>query len=144
MWFVLAFTTAICWGFGYALSDRVLEQGVAPSFFLLLICMAQVPTFLAVSYFMGAAKPSLEVLSKSPETLKFVILSIVVFVIGNLCVFKAVQLKNATYVNLIEITYPIFTVLFTYVLFKTVHLNAFSIAGGLFILCGALLVVWKG
>ena len=35
-WFFYALSAAVLWGFGYALSERVLKSGLKPSFFMLI------------------------------------------------------------------------------------------------------------
>lgn len=55
--------------------------------------------------------------------------------------FVSVYRKNATMAGLIEISYPIFIVLFTWVLFREVHLTWTSALGGLLIVAGAVIVI---
>jgi drug/metabolite transporter (DMT)-like permease len=52
-------------------------------------------------------------------------------------------MKNATLVNMIEITYPIFTIIFTAIFLKKFHLDTSSIAGATLIFAGVFLIFWK-
>ncbi len=144
LWFFYALATAICWGLGYALTEKLLHNGVSPSVTLLMIVLLQVPVFLFLAINSGSIKPSIDVLSKDTNLLIIAIIMCVVFTLGNIFIMQAVGLKNASHVNLIEITYPIFTVLFTFLLFKTVHLNWASAFGGIMVISGAILMIYKG
>ena len=79
-----------------------------------------------------------DIVSITPKTalmILFVIFanSTAVYLINN-----AIQQKNATYAGLIEICYPFFTVLATYVIFGELQLTARSAIGALFIFVGIL------
>jgi drug/metabolite transporter (DMT)-like permease len=53
----------------------------------------------------------------------------------------AINAKNATLASLLEISYPLFIILFTAIFFQKVHLNAFGFLGASLIFAGCLLVV---
>lgn len=53
----------------------------------------------------------------------------------------AISQKNATLVSLLEISYPIFVVLFTALLLRKTHLTSFGLVGMSMIFCGYLIVV---
>ncbi len=144
LWFFYALATAICWGLGYALTEKLLHNGISPSVTLLMIVLLQVPVFLTWAIYSGSIKLSFDILSKDNNLLIIAMIMTVVFALGNIFIMQAVGLKNASHVNLIEITYPIFTVLFTLILFKTTHLNFASLIGGAFILFGVIIIIYKG
>lgn len=56
-------------------------------------------------------------------------------------VTRAVSEVNATYVSLIKISYPVFVVLFTYVIFKVNHFTPQVITGALLIFIGSGIIV---
>jgi drug/metabolite transporter (DMT)-like permease len=60
---------------------------------------------------------------------------------GAVLLFLSIDSKNATLTSLIEISYPIFVVVFAYLLFKQVHLNLSMMIGGLLILAGAAIII---
>jgi drug/metabolite transporter (DMT)-like permease len=53
-------------------------------------------------------------------------------------------MQNASLVGMVEITYPLFTILFAYIFFKEFHLNVFTMLGGMLILSGVFLMYLKG
>jgi drug/metabolite transporter (DMT)-like permease len=145
VWFVLALLTAVCWGLGYALTEKILHSGVSTSFLLAGLSIAGVPVFVAMGVMSGTFKTSIDALKEGSNGLSLILVAIIaVFIIGNITIMQAVQLKNATHVNLIEITYPLFTVLFTYLLFKNVHLDMTAALGALLIFAGTELILYKG
>ena len=123
MWFIYALATSLCWGLGYALSEKLLHNGVSPAFVMFVICLGGLPVYFLWSAQGGSLKSSWDIVAQNGDLLKYTIAMVVIFVCGNLLIMKSVALKNATYANIIEITYPVFTVLFTFLFFKTVHLN---------------------
>ena len=51
--------------------------------------------------------------------------------------------RNATFVSMIEVAYPLFVVLFSFLFFRTVP-NLWFFAGGALIMAGTLLITSKG
>ncbi|MBX2833492.1 MAG: DMT family transporter [Micavibrio sp.] len=144
LWLYLALGTSIAWGAGYALSEKFLHLGVSTPFFLGCLTIISAPLYFILASGNGQISKSLEILGKDKASLLSFGFCILAYVIGNLCITYAIQLKNATYANLIEITYPLFTVLFSYIIYKNFHLNWTTAIGGLLILSGTLLILFKG
>lgn len=144
MWAILAVATSVCWGIGYAYSEKVINGGIAPVYLLLLIVAIEVPAYLLWVAFEGSFKSSTSTLLNDPALIKNTIITLIAFIIGNMLVFSAISIKNATHVNLIEITYPIVTILVTFLVFKTFHLTPLASIGGVLILSGAALIIYKG
>ena len=141
-WFALSLCTAVFWGLGYALTEKIMQNGVSSAFFLAAICAFSVPVYVGISFYNNTVQSSLTALNDQ-KTFLMAAAAIIIFILGNLFIMQAIQLKNATYANLIEITYPVFTILFTYLLFKTLHLDWSTTLGGLLILGGVFLVFYK-
>jgi drug/metabolite transporter (DMT)-like permease len=62
---------------------------------------------------------------------------------GAAFVYLAIGNKNATLASLIEITYPVFVALFSYLMFRHVQVNASVILGGLMVMAGAGLIIYN-
>jgi drug/metabolite transporter (DMT)-like permease len=60
--------------------------------------------------------------------------------IAALLIGLSVQGSNATFAGIIEMSYPIFIVAFSYLLFREHHLNAGIIVGGVLIFIGVAVV----
>lgn len=52
----------------------------------------------------------------------------------------SIHAKNATLAGLIEISYPIFIVIFAYFLFKEHQLNTATVFGGLLVFVGVFII----
>lgn len=145
LWAVLALSTAIFGGAGYAISEKIMHTGMSPTVFLLLLCIISLPIYATFSVLDGSFLRSIELLSADNFKLGWLCLgACMIFVLGNLFIFEAISLKDATHANILEITYPIFTILFTYIFFKNVHLDWTTALGGILILCGTALIIYKG
>jgi len=122
LWFFQALGAAMCWGLGYVLSERLFKAGVAPAFL-----QAQWAVLMdnrwGLAWALGASST---------------------FVIGNLLIFMAVMGKNATTANMVEVTFPLFTLLFAWALFREVQIGPAQALGGLLILAGVGLIYWRG
>ena len=142
-WFFYAIGAAICWGLGYLLSEKTMDQGVTPISLMALYFVFGTPIFLAASFFEKTLKTGFEILISNKSALILFIAMSVAYTLGNFFIFKSISLKNATYTNLVEISYPLFTILFAWLLFKEFHLNMATIAGAVMIMSGVFLILLK-
>ena len=55
----------------------------------------------------------------------------------------AINEKDATMASLLEISYPLFIILFTLIFLRQLHLNVVGLAGAVLILTGCVLVVFS-
>ncbi|MBU0626279.1 EamA family transporter [Patescibacteria group bacterium] len=60
---------------------------------------------------------------KDKNTLRMLILVTVLFLVANATILLAIKGKNATVASLIEISYPLFVILFSFLFFRTVNIN---------------------
>jgi drug/metabolite transporter (DMT)-like permease len=118
---------------------------VSSWFLLAALSVAGAPIFIAMGMMTGTLKTSFDALKNGGSSLSLIaIATIAIFILGNITIMHAVQLKNATHANLIEITYPLFTILFTYLFFKNVHLDMTAALGAVLIFSGTALILYKG
>jgi drug/metabolite transporter (DMT)-like permease len=68
--------------------------------------------------------------------------SVAVYVGANIFILLATKSKNATMAAMVEITYPLFTALFAWLLFKEVQVNAGTAAGAFLILSGVCCIYY--
>ena len=57
--------------------------------------------------------------------------------------FMSIESKNATLASLIEITYPVFVALFSFILFKHTHINPSVMLGGILVITGAGIIMYN-
>jgi drug/metabolite transporter (DMT)-like permease len=85
-------------------------------------------------------KHELLLINTKKENLWLLGASCVCVIVANILICMSILTKNATIAAIIELSYPIFTIIFTYAIFRQYHLNPGTIVGGIFIIIGALIV----
>lgn len=142
-WAILATSASVMWGLAYALSEKVLRAGVHPSILMVSSGMVSLPLFATLALYLGNIKPSLSILTAQPSLIAIIIFQAFAIVVGSYMIFVAMNMKNATLVNMIEITYPLFTALFAYLIMRDVQLNLWTLVGGLFVMTGLGIIFVK-
>lgn len=61
---------------------------------------------------------------------------ILTLIAAELCINFSIADKNATVASLVELSYPLFVALASYIIFRNSHLNTATIFGGLLIFAG--------
>jgi drug/metabolite transporter (DMT)-like permease len=110
MRFVFSLIAALAWGLQYVLLEKLLIKLPSTIFFTL----ASTASFLfwRAMFFIQKAPLSLRQHFKESNTIRLLVLTVVLFLIGNIVIVFAIKGKNATVASLIEISYPLFVVLF--------------------------------
>ena len=85
-------------------------------------------------------KLDLATLWNNPSLMRLGLLQALIFVLASIFIVISIQNKNATVAGLIELTYPIFTILFTWYFFNENHINSSIIIGGGFIAIGVVII----
>ncbi len=142
-WFVYATCASILWGLSYALSGWLMKQGATPPFLLVFNTLITAPIYIFIAWKTSSFVKGGQLIAANPTILWVILLSCLAMIAGNFLIMTAISEKNATLASLVEISYPLFTFLFAWLLFRDVQLTATTAAGGLLILCGAALISWK-
>ncbi len=138
-WYIAALGAALCWGLHYPLVSFALQRVSLYSVLLL----TTVPILLLAPLFSTRVANDWHHLRALPAHEQWSIAAIMLTSLaGAVFVFVAIGGKNATLASLIEISYPIFVVFFSYVLFKQVHINPSVIFGGLLVIAGTSLIIY--
>lgn len=139
-WYLAALGAAIAWGIHYPLIDFAMKRISVYGVLLLSV----LPVVLLMPIFMRQLGQDVDVFSTLPSIERALILTVgLTSTLGAIFLFLAINSKNATLASLIEITYPVFVVFFSWLVFRQVHVNASVIAGGLMILIGASLIIYN-
>jgi drug/metabolite transporter (DMT)-like permease len=142
MWLLYAIIAAMLWGLNYSLNERVFEKEVAPA--TLLVFQAMAGMVIAATVGFKQIPADVKAIASDRVTLYLAVAALFSYGVGNLMISLSIQAKNATLAGLVELSYPIFTVLFSYILFKKWHLTPLSMAGGVLIMVGLVLVALGG
>jgi len=138
MWVVYAIIAAVFWGMNYALTEKVLHS-IAPVTLLALEMFVGTLVFSVASYFTTWAQDKVT-LASQPDVFWLTIAEIVVLLLGSFFIIISIYSKNATVAGIIELIYPLFIILFTWLFFGENHVNASVVIGGMFIFVGVLII----
>jgi drug/metabolite transporter (DMT)-like permease len=138
MWLIYAILAAILWGINYALAEKILHS-ISTATLLTLEMLAGVLLFLVIAYF-TTMKKDLNILMTDPRVLWLTIIDIAVVIFASFFIVSSIRFKNAAVAGIIELTYPLFTILFTWCLFHESHVNLPVIIGGGLIFIGVIVI----
>ncbi|RKZ66895.1 MAG: hypothetical protein DRQ44_06240 [Gammaproteobacteria bacterium] len=139
-WYVAALGAAVTWGIYYPLVDMALKRISLFS----VILLSMIPVLLAMPLFIKVVADDIETVKTLPPSEQWVIASLgLIGLFGEVMVYLAISGKNATLASLIEMTYPIFVVLFAYIFYRQMHVTASVFIGGLMVLMGAGLIIYN-
>jgi len=139
-WYVAALGAAIVWGMHYPLIDFAMKRLSVYSILLISV----LPVFFLMPLFLKQLATDVDKFKLMPTSEQWLVAAIgLTSTLGAVLLYYSVSSKNATLASLIEITYPVFVVLFAYLFFRQVHVNASVILGGLMILVGAGLIIYN-
>ncbi|MDB4575985.1 DMT family transporter [bacterium] len=139
-WYLAAIGAAIIWGIHYPLIDFAMKRLSVYSVLLISV----LPVLFLMPVFLRDLARDVDVFRLLPTNEQWLVAAIgLTSTLGAVLLYLSVNSKNATLASLIEITYPVFVVLFAYLFFRQVHVNTSVILGGLMILVGAGLVIYN-
>lgn len=137
-WYVFALGAAVVWGLHYPLIDHALKRVSMVSVFTLTL----LPLLIVVPLYHKQLATDWAVVQSMDWPTRLPILAIVVTsTAGALLLIASIAGKNATLAALIEISYPVFVVLFAWLLFGEYHLTARVLLGAGLIIAGVLLII---
>ncbi|KND46988.1 MAG: protein of unknown function DUF6 transmembrane [Parcubacteria bacterium C7867-004] len=135
MWFALAIAASLFWGLTYAINEQ-LYRHISISTYLAVGSLIGTILFFLIAVFSGSLSKDIATFASSPRALFLLVGSVLAFVCAELLIAYSITGKNAVLAGLVEISYPIFIVLFGYMLFKESSLTVATIAGGALIFMG--------
>lgn len=142
-WFFCALGSAALWGLSYAMSEKLIKNSLEVPFYMAFTGFVYFILSLGVCLYGGHLKAGLQTLATDKTVLFTALATSSCYIIGTFLIYLAISLKNATLANIIEISYPVFTLIFAFILYRELQLNIWSALGGFMILSGAALVAVK-
>jgi drug/metabolite transporter (DMT)-like permease len=137
-WYVAALGAAVVWGIHYPLIDFALKRVSL----MTVLMLTAIPVLLLVPFYRHVLVADARTLAGLGPGERWTVLSVAVSsLVATVLLFVSIDRKNATMAGLIEISYPLFIVLFSWLLFREVHLTWTSALGGLLIMAGAAIVI---
>ena len=138
MLFLLPIVAAVLWGLHYLLSERVM-QDINPSTFWLLAGLVQV-AIAAGTFVFGAEPLQLKALWTVPNLFWLVVITILAGVIAEAATVYGIAYNGAAYAAFGELAYPLFIVLFGFLIYGQARLSPLEMLGGVLIIGGAALM----
>lgn len=139
-WYVTALGAAITWGIHYPLLDFAMKRISIYGVLLLSV----LPVLFLMPLFLRELASDVESFRLlSPEERWTILAIALTSTAGAFLLFASISSKNATLTSLIEISYPLFVILFAYLLFKQFHASLSVAIGGLLILTGAVIIIYN-
>jgi drug/metabolite transporter (DMT)-like permease len=135
---VFAIIASLAWGLQYVLLERLLIKVPSTVFFALTSTAAFVFRWLIV--LLQKTSLNMKQYFRDSHTMRLMLIVVTLFVLGNVVMVFAIKGKNATVASLIEISYPLFVVLFGYLIYRNTHLNTGTIIWWLLVLWGIIMV----
>lgn len=134
-WFFYALASAVLWGLSYALYEQLVKTISAASA-MLYTGLGGFAIYALWASFNKSLLPDWQVIRAGGFELKTILALIFINSLANLLMIFSLQQKNATLAGMIEITYPLFTALFAWVLFRQMQFTAGAVLGFLLIASG--------
>ncbi|KTC87865.1 MULTISPECIES: DMT family transporter [Legionella] len=138
MWVTFAIIAAILWGLNYTLAEKILNS-ISPVSLLALEMLGGAIMFTILSYF-TTMKKDFEIIVTQPNVRWLILAEIIVVLLASFFIVASIRLKNATVAGILELMYPLFTILFTWLLFHQTHVNIPVIIGGILIFIGVVII----
>lgn len=135
MWILFAIGASVFWGLAYVINEKVYNHiRVMP--YLAITFLAAGAVMTVISIWTGEFFKDLATVFSSQKLLGLVLWGIALLIVAEICIGFSIMGKNATVAGLIEISYPIFIILFSYLLFKENHLTVATALGGALVFIG--------
>jgi len=137
-WYVPAIAAALVWGLHYPLIEHALRRVSLPTVVLLT---ALPMAFVALAFPARLADDWRAVLQLPAGERALIAAIALTSLAGTVLLYLAVRGRNATLASLIEISYPAFVALFTWLLFRDWQLNSGVLLGAALVFAGTAIII---
>lgn len=141
MWIIFGLIASGLWGLTYTLSEKIYAKLSITSS---LGITSVISGFLVLifAYISGGLGSDVSIALNSKRLLWLLVAETLALTFAEIFIGLSITHQNATLAGLIEISYPIFIVLFTYLIFREAHINTGTIIGGLLIFSGVSVIYY--
>lgn len=141
MWIAYAFGAAILWGLNYSICEEIIHRKIS-IYFLLFVQYLVGIAFFGVMALTDNGRKSFNAVVTDKKMLFLFLGATITYLFANLFICLSIKNKNASLTALIEICYPIFTILSTWLLFHKYYGSPLIWVGAALIFIGASLVLY--
>ena len=94
LWFFCALGTAVMWGFSYAISEKVMKDGITPTFIMVATGFFYFIISFIIAYFSDSLKDGIGIITTNKATLVNLLLMAFAFIAGTFLIYYAINLKK--------------------------------------------------
>ena len=135
--FVYAVGAAIAWGLVYAIDLKILSD-ISPMTLLFINSVITAIIMLPFIFFNNGSIKDVFVSGKTSLSLIFI--SVILVTLANFLILSGIKNLGASTASIIEIAYPFFVVLFSFLLFRSTP-NMYFFIGGAFLFVGLVIII---
>ncbi len=135
--FLFAGGAAIVWGLVYTIDQRILSA-VSP--FGLLFIDSLLTMLLMLPFVIFDSQALRPLFHASQKTFILMISSVALAALASFLIFSGIKRIGASEASIIEIAYPFFVVLFSFLIFKSKP-NIYFLIGGILIFLGSVIII---
>jgi drug/metabolite transporter (DMT)-like permease len=139
-WFFYAVAAAVLWGLNYTLTERLLKS-LSTATVLLAAALGGLVVSVTMGLVGGGFRRDLALLASGGREAWWLAASVAVYLTANLCILASVRGSNATLAAVVETTYPLFTVVFAWLLFREMQATSGTLLGAVLIIAGVACVL---
>lgn len=135
--YIFAIGSAVCWGMVYTLDQKIVSK-ISPVSLLFFSYLLSILFLLPLMLF---EDNSFKVFFSSGKiNLGLVFVSTFLTVVASLLILNSIKLLNASTASILEISYPVFVVLFSYLLYRQLINWQFALGAALVIIGTAIII----
>lgn len=135
--YFFAICAAIIWGIVYTIDQKIL---LSTSPFILLFFYSLVTTLVMLPFAILDKEAFKSIFFGNKKNLWLILACVLLSAVANFLILTGIKKLDAATASIIEIAYPFFVVLFSYVFFRSTP-NVYFFIGGALILVGVVVVV---
>ena len=143
MWIAFAVSASILWGLSYTITEHLMKKVSIPGV-MLAGAVGSLMIASTAALVAGTFQKDIQTLKNDAPTSWLLAGNILIYVAANTLILMATKSKNATMAAMIEISYPLFTALFAYMIFKQTQFNAGTLVGATMVLAGVCCIYYFG
>ncbi len=141
MWIIFGLIASAFWGLTYTLSEKIYAK-VSITTSLGITSILSGILVLVFAYFNGLLGIDFGTISNSKRLIWLLAGETIALTLAEVFIGLSITHQNATLAGLIEISYPIFIALFTYLIFRESQIDTSTIIGGAVIFLGIFIIYY--
>lgn len=135
-----ALCSAIIWGIHYNIVEKIVKSGVSG---LTLIALHSIIWILLTPFMLSYLKVDWNFILSNKLNLLLIAITSVTGLIATITLYKSINISSASLASAVEITFPLFVVLFGILFFNKENVTNLTQFGGLLIIIGSGIILYN-